>query len=225
MSVHRLALFDCDGTLADSQREIVTAMVDAFAACGMEVPSAAAMRSIIGLSVERAMAVLVPDCDPAFHDQLGDAYREAYFAHRTAVGARPEPLYDGIVDVLGALAANGWMLGIATGKSQRGLLRLLAAHRLIDRFVTLQTADFHPSKPDPSMARAAMAEAGARAATTVVVGDTAYDMAMARSAGAIALGVGWGYHSEAELRAAGAVTVAASPHDLPALLETLVVIA
>jgi phosphoglycolate phosphatase len=154
-------------------------------------------------------------------DRLGDAYRDAYFAARTAAGAQPEPLYDGIVPMLDQLTADGWLLGIATGKSQRGLIRLLTAHGILDRFVTLQTADFHPSKPDPAMVHAALAETGCAAQSTVVIGDTSFDMAMARAAGAEALGVVWGYHDPAELSAHGARMVADQVADLPSLLLSL----
>jgi phosphoglycolate phosphatase len=224
MTLRRLALFDCDGTLADSQHEIVAAMAQAFAECGLAPPTAMATRQIIGLSVDKAVAVLAPGLDVDAQDQLGDAYRDAYFAHRTAAGARPEPLYDGIVKALDALTDAGWLLGVATGKSQRGLVRLLTAHGLINRFVTLQTADFHPSKPHPAMARAAIRESKAQAETTVVIGDTGYDMAMARSAGAMALGVAWGYHPADELLRTGAARVADHPADLPDILETMVML-
>ena len=98
----------------------------------------------------------------------------------------------------------GWLLGVATGKSDRGLRYCLEQHGMHGRFVTLQTADRHPSKPHPSMLEQAMRDAGADPAGTVMIGDTSYDMAMARAAGARAVGVAWGYHDAAELRAAGA---------------------
>lgn len=217
----RLALFDCDGTLADSQREIVVAMGAAFERCGLAPPPPPAIRAAIGLSLPRLMMQLAPTLDEAAQEALVDAYRETFFEHRTAAGAGPEPLYDGVVAALDTLRDDGWLLGVATGKSQRGLVRLLTAHGLIDRFVTLQTADFHPSKPDPAMCRAAIVEAGVTARDTVVIGDTGYDMAMARSAGARALGVEWGYHPVAELLRAGAEAVAEHPAALPALLETM----
>lgn len=217
----RLALFDCDGTLADSQREIVLAMVAAFERCGRAPPPPPAIRASIGLSLPRLMMQLAPTLDEAAQEALVDAYRETFFEHRTAAGAGPEPLYDGIVAALDALRDQGWLLGVATGKSQRGLVRLLTAHRLVDRFVTLQTADFHPSKPDPAMCRAAIAEAGVAPRDTVVIGDTGYDMAMARSAGARALGVEWGYHPVSELLRTGAEAVADHPSALPAMLDSL----
>ena len=217
----RLALFDCDGTLADSQHEIGSAMVAAFASEGLAAPPPNFVRSIIGLSIPRAIRTLAPALDGDQQDRLADAYREAYFEARTAAGAAPEPLYDGITALIGRLSADGWILGVATGKSQRGLVRLLSAHDLLDRFATLQTADFHPSKPDPSMVHAALAETGCAAADTVVIGDTSYDMAMARNAGAHALGVAWGYHEPAALRADGAQAIAQSVDHVPTLLDTL----
>jgi phosphoglycolate phosphatase len=111
---------------------------------------------------------------------------------------------------------------VATGKSDRGLRHCLAAHGLGDRFVSLQTADRHPSKPHPAMALAAMAEAGAVPANTVMIGDTGWDMGCARGAGIGAIGVGWGYHDEAELLASGAQFVAADPADVLAMATELI---
>lgn len=217
----KLALFDCDGTLADSQHDISSAIRIAFTGAGLTPPDHAAVRSIIGLSVDRAILVLAPDLPDAAREELGDAYRDAYMTARTTQGSAPEPLYDGIVPTLDALTGQGWALGVATGKSQRGLVRLLTAHGLLDRFVTLQTADLHPSKPDPSMVRAAMAEAGASPTSTIVIGDTSYDMQMALSAGAGALGVDWGYHPRDQLERSGAQRIVEAPADIPAALTMM----
>jgi phosphoglycolate phosphatase len=107
---------------------------------------------------------------------------------------------------------------VATGKSDRGLKGCLVNHGVFDLFVTLQTADRHPSKPHPAMLHAAMAEAGAAPAETVVIGDTAYDIEMASAAGVRALGVAWGYHEAEELLAAGAEAVAQTAAELEELL-------
>jgi phosphoglycolate phosphatase len=214
----RLALFDCDGTLADSQHAIVDAMGVAFASIGLPPPSAQSVRTRIGLSLPGIAAALLPDGDAAQRSALVDAYREAYLAARTAANAVPEPLYDGIPALLGQLTASGWLLGVATGKSQRGLIRLLEAHGLKQQFITLQTADLHPSKPDPAMVHAALRESGAAAADTVVIGDTAFDMAMANNAGARAIGVTWGYHDAATLTAAGAERLVATTDELREIL-------
>ena len=210
MSAIRLAVFDCDGTLVDSQHSIVAAMERAFAMHGMAAPGRRDILSIVGLSVPEAIGVLLPDASDGLRDAVAGNYKRAFHALRAA-GEVSEPLYDGIVDVIAALGDAGWLLGVATGKSDRGLALCLAAHGIADRFVTLQTADRHPSKPHPAMLAAAMAEAGASPATTVMIGDTGFDMAMAAAAGARAIGVGWGYHDAAELWAAGAHAVVATP--------------
>ena len=123
--------------------------------------------------------------------------------------------------MLAALGEAGWLLGIATGKSDRGLAHILDRHGLTGLFVTLQTADRHPSKPYPAMALAALAEAGVAPAQAAMIGDTSYDMQMARAAGVRAIGVGWGYHPPAELIAAGAHVVATRPGELLRQLEAL----
>ena len=214
----RLAVFDCDGTLADSQANICRAMETAYAGAGLVAPPRDAIRGIVGLSLVEAVAALAPEADAALHHRLAADYKAAFQHLRAAGELAHEPLYDGLVAALDALAADGWLLGVATGKSDRGLALLLAHHGLTDRFVTLQTADRHPSKPHPSMLEQAMAEAGAAPHMTVMIGDTSYDMAMARAAGARAIGVTWGYHDEAVLRAAGAQAIVHACADLPALL-------
>jgi phosphoglycolate phosphatase len=218
--VSRLAVFDCDGTLVDSQATICLAMERGFAACGLAGPGNAATRGIIGLSLVEAMAALHPAGTAAQHAVLADEYKKAFFDLRAA-GLAEEPLYDGIAEAIADLDARGWRLGVATGKSDRGLKHILDHHGLHPRFVTLQTADRHPSKPHPSMLELAMAEAGATPQTTAMIGDTSYDMIMAKAAGCAAIGVAWGYHNGDELRDGGADVVAESPSDLVALLEAL----
>lgn len=211
----RLAIFDCDGTLVDSQANICRAMETAFGVRGLAPPSRDAIRGIVGLSLVEAIAALAPHEAPDFHVTVAADYKDAFFAMRSAGTLDHEPLYDGLVGALDVLADAGWTFGVATGKSDRGLAHILAHHGLADRFVTLQTADRHPSKPHPSMIDAAMAEAGADPHMTVMIGDTGYDMAMARAAGVRAIGVTWGYHDEAMLRAAGADAIVRRYADLP----------
>jgi phosphoglycolate phosphatase len=216
--VNRLAIFDCDGTLVDSQANICTAMEECFGEAGLAAPDRAAIRRIVGLSLPQAMQLLAPGHD---HDALAEGYKRC-FQRMRAEGRVEEQLYAGIPEVLAALGAEGWLLGIATGKSDRGLRLVLEHHGLAHHFVTLQTADRHPSKPHPSMIAQAMAEAGAGPAATVMIGDTSYDIAMAHNADVRAIGVAWGYHEPQELLSEGADAVAMHPADLPALcaLET-----
>jgi phosphoglycolate phosphatase len=216
--VNRLAIFDCDGTLADGAANICLAMNDCFADAGLPAPGDAATRRIVGLSLPEAMRVLHPGGGEADHLSLADRYKKV-FQRLRARGMEPDPLFVGISDVLGTLDEAGWLLGVATGKSDRGLGFCLDHHGLTSRFVTLQTADRHPSKPHPSMIEGAMAEAGAAPHTTAMIGDTSYDMAMARAAGVFAIGVTWGYHDADELIDAGADAIAEAPADIARLLE------
>ncbi len=209
----RLAIFDCDGTLVDSGGSIHRALRSTFDAHGIDCPPRAVTSKVIGLSLDEAFAALVPDGD---HQALSSSYRNAFVAMRRA-GSVEEPLYDGIIEALDTLLTDGWLLGVATGKSDRGLAHCLGAHGIAERFTTLQTADRHPSKPHPAMVLAAMAEAGSTPGGTVFIGDTAWDMGAARGANCGAIGVGWGYHDEAELSSAGAHHVAFDPAELPAM--------
>jgi phosphoglycolate phosphatase len=213
--VTRLAIFDCDGTLVDSGATIRTALERAFEAHGLECPPREVTRKVIGLSLMESMAILVPDGD---HAALTQSYKEAFFAMRGA-GQIEEPLFDGIIELLDALEADGWLLGIATGKSDRGLRHCLEGHGLGGRFATLQTADGNPSKPHPAMALAAMAEASAEPQGTIFVGDTGWDMGCARNAGVGAIGAAWGYHEMEELTAQGAHGVAMTPGQVLALAD------
>jgi phosphoglycolate phosphatase len=216
--MNRLAIFDCDGTLVDSQHNICTAMDDAFRQAQLDPPGRHATLRVVGLSLVEAMHVLLPEAEAALHLQLAEEYKSA-FQRLRGNGLVEEPLYDGIAETIDTLARDGWRLGVATGKSDRGLALCLAHHGMADRFVTLQTADRHPSKPHPSMIRQAMVDAGAVPETTVMIGDTSFDMVMARAAGARALGVSWGYHTAHDLHAAGAHAVADHPRDLALLME------
>ncbi len=215
--MNKLALFDCDGTLVDSQHNIILCMDDAFTRAGLSPPPRSETKRIVGLSLLPAMQVLAPDAEHVLHLQLAEDYKTA-FQRLRGRGLVEEPLYDGIVAALNALANDGWMLGVATGKSDRGLALCLKAHGLTQHFVTLQTADRHPSKPHPSMVQKAIAEAGASPATTVMIGDTSFDMAMGVAAGARSLGVDWGYHETADLIDAGAYHVATHPRELKAAM-------
>ena len=214
----RLAIFDCDGTLTDGQADVCRAMDTAFAEAGLPAPDHHQVRRIVGLSLPQAIARLAPEAPAEQQLQAVDAYKQAFRAARMD-GSLHEPLFDGVAELVEALHRHGWVLGVATGKSDRGLRATLAGHGLLEYFTTLQTADRHPSKPDPAMLLAAMAEAGAAPDGTVMIGDTAYDMAAARAAGVRAIGVAWGYHEAHELLEAGADAVARSARELEEMLD------
>jgi len=216
--VTRLAVFDCDGTLVDSGATITAALRITFEQNGLDVPPPSLSRKVIGLSLVESMAALMPDLPVERHIELAEDYKLAFQKLRAA-GAVEEPLFEGVPDLLDTLEDDGWLLAVATGKSDRGLKHCLELHGIHARFVSLQTADRHPSKPHPSMVEQAIADAGAAPETTIVVGDTSFDMAMAANAGATGIGAGWGYHDAHELLAAGAVGVAEEPGDVLALIR------
>jgi phosphoglycolate phosphatase len=215
---NRLAIFDCDGTLVDSQANICLAMEQCFAGAGLAPPPRERTRRVVGLSLVEAMRAMLPDAEPELHRALAEDYKTAFQGLR-GQGLVEEPLYEGIAELLDALEAEGWLLAIATGKSDRGLSLCLERHGLADCFVSLQTADRHPSKPHPSMAGQALAEAGADPARSMMIGDTSYDMKMAKAAGLLAVGAGWGYHDAEELVAAGADCVARHPAEILDLVK------
>jgi phosphoglycolate phosphatase len=215
--VNRLAIFDCDGTLVDSGATIYAALKASLEQNGLEVPPPAACRRIIGLSLVEAIATLLPNLGTEQHIALAEDYKRAFMGLRAA-GQVEEPLFDGVIELLDALEADGWLLAVATGKSDRGLRHCLDSHGIHARFVSLQTADRHPSKPHPSMVSQAIADAGAVPRSTMVVGDTSFDMAMAVAAGATGIGAGWGYHEPEELIEAGAAAVAQEPLDVLRLI-------
>lgn len=216
----RLAVFDCDGTLVDSQHLILQAMGAAFTALGCEPPAAASVRRVIGLSLAECIDRLAPDESPERRRHLVEAYKEAFFTLRRQPSYH-EPLFPGAIEALEALTAAGFLLGVATGKARRGLAAVLEHHGLGRFFHTLQTADDGPGKPHPSMLLRAMAETGAAPADTVMIGDTTFDMTMARGASVAAIGVVWGYHEPAELAAAGAHVLIDSFAELEQVLAAL----
>jgi len=213
----RLAVFDCDGTLVDGQHHVCEAMEQGFAAAGLTPPSRREILRGVGLSLPLAVRRLAPESTPEQQELAVEAYKANFRAARAA-GAFSEPLFEGIAELLHSLHRAGWRLGVATGKSDRGLQHCLATHGLTDLFCTLQTADRHPSKPHPSMIETALADALARPENAVMIGDTQYDIQMAHRAGVRAIGVAWGYHEAEELLAAGAEAVAESAAQLGELL-------
>ena len=211
--MNRLAIFDCDGTLVDSGATIYRALRAAFDMHGVDLPPPEIARRVIGLSLTEAMAALVPDVSHEQHLALAEDYKRAFWQLRAA-GEVEEPLFEGVLELLDRLESDGWLLAVATGKSDRGLRHCLESHDIHARFISLQTADRHPSKPHPSMVEQAIADANASPETSFVVGDTSFDMAMAVNAGALGIGAGWGYHGVEELLGAGAAAVADRPLDV-----------
>lgn len=198
-----IAIFDVDGTLIDSQHHIHSAMTNAFEALDMQPPDLAAVRGIVGLSLPIAIAALAPEGAPV--PALVEAYKDAFSIRRSRDAA---PMFAGALECLDQLGAEAeLLLGVATGKSRRGLDIMVEMHALHGRFVTMQTADGNPSKPHPGMLMRALEETGMPANQAVMIGDTSFDMEMGRAAGMQAWGVAWGYHEVATLQEAGATRI------------------
>jgi phosphoglycolate phosphatase len=213
----QLIIFDVDGTLVDSQHHIVEAQGRAFTAHGLPAPDRERALSVVGLSLNEAFTVLAGGDGPVA--SLTEAYKDAWTELRMRPGYQ-EILYSGARETIATLAARpDVLLGIATGKSARGVARLLAAQAWETTFATVQTADGHPSKPHPSMILAALAETGIDAASATMIGDTTYDIEMAVAADVRSIGVTWGYHEPEALRASGATAIADSFDALFALLD------
>lgn len=215
----KLVLFDCDGTLVDSVGVIHASMVATFREAGLSEPDMAATKSIIGLTLDIAIATLLNRAPDAESTRLAGRYKEHFIASRHLPSFR-EPLYDGIAELIEALARrDDVLIGMVTGKSRRGVDRVMETHGFGRHFVTIRTADDCPSKPHPAMVLECCAEMGVDPATTFVVGDAVYDMQMARNAGARAIGVEWGYHHREGLVASGAHQVLAVPAELLTLID------
>ncbi len=217
----RFIVFDCDGTLVDSQHLIAAAMAETFVSIGLDAPPTEVVRRVVGLRLDEAIARLLPQSHVDQALSLAETYKGAFHRLRADPASLPDPLYPAVRETLCRLAESNYLLGVATGKSRRGLSVTLERHRLSDLFITLQTADDAPGKPDPTMVHQAMNEAGAAPHETIVIGDTVFDMMMAKNAGVRALGVAWGYHEPAELLAAGALGLVERFDELPTRLGAL----
>lgn len=220
----KLILFDCDGTIVDSQHAIGAAMEAAFTAHGLVPPERSRIVEVVGLSLFWAVRELIPDQDPELINRIADTYKNE-FGRLRRLATHDEPMFPLARETIHALAAKpGVIIGMATGKSRRGVDAIIERENLHGLFETIQTADYHPSKPHPAMVLQAMNETGARPEQTVVIGDTTYDMQMALNAHAKAIGVTWGYHPESALGASGAHALIKSYSELPATIDRLLAV-
>lgn len=216
-----LVIFDLDGTLIDSAAIILGAQYETFERCGRVHPGREAGLGIVGLTLDIALARLAGLDEP--DDHLTETYRQVFNAMRVRAETDPalaEPFFPGVEDMLERLAARpGLKLGIATGKSRRGLDYIVERHGWQTLFTTLQSADDAPSKPHPGMILRAMSETGARPEQTFMVGDSSFDIEMAVAAGVTPIAVSWGFQPVATLQALGARHVLFDCGELPGLLD------
>ncbi|MDX8406047.1 MAG: HAD-IIIA family hydrolase [Mariprofundus sp.] len=197
MAGQKLILFDCDGTMTDSHGLIVSAMQQAFAESAQQAPTALAVQDVTGLSL--ALAIEALGATGEMQARIAARYSEYYRAKETDV-----ELFPGVLDTLIALKRRGYWLGVVTGKSKAGVMRVLERLSLTDFFYVIRTADCTHSKPHPAMVLECMAELGVSACNTSVIGDAVFDMQMAVAAGVRVIGVSFGAASGASLAQAGA---------------------
>ena len=212
-----LVVFDVDGTLVDSRAIILGSQRALCAAFGVAHPGAAQGLAVVGLSLPQAFEALLGPGAPV--EALIAAYRDIFAGMREDPAFR-EPLFPGVEETLRALGRrDDVVLGLATGKSRRGVDHTLERHGWAGLFATVQTADDAPSKPHPGMLERAMGETGVPAGRALMVGDSSWDMAMARAAGCLAVGVSWGFQPVERLVEAGAERVIARMDEVPALAD------
>ncbi len=192
---YQLVIFDWDGTLMDSVARIVSSMQGAALDCALRVPSAEAVRDIIGLSLHKAFPLLFGSLTAEDEAAMFAAYRRHYIE----LNETPSPLFAGAADTIKGLHGNGYRLAVATGKQRVGLDRVLAETRLGDYFHALRGADQAQSKPHPLMLEQILDELKLDPAEAVMVGDSSYDLAMAEAIGMDRIGVTYGVHDSAKL--------------------------
>jgi len=218
----KLVLFDCDGTLVDSAHLIHEVMVRTFRHFELNEPQAEATRSIIGLTLDSAIARMRGLDDVDVQSQAMMAHYKSIFAATRLEAGFQEPLYPGIDGLIAELSRQeDLILGAVTGKSRRGLRLVCETHGWTDTFFVARTADDCPSKPHPAMVLECCDTTGISPADTIVIGDSIYDMEMAKAAGAYALGVSWGYGAVADLNRAGADRIADAATDIPKLIRQI----
>lgn len=210
----KLILFDADGTLIDSQVIIHESMRLTFKNFNYQEPHISATKSIIGLTLDRAIAeILGRDIDDEIL-AMTQEYKDIYIQ----IAPRPDmqsAAFTGIPELIATLGQqDDYTLGIVTGKSRRGVTKLLASNDFGASFTVSRCADDCPSKPHPAMVLECCKETGILPKDTIVIGDTSFDMEMATSAGATAVGVAWGYHPTEKLSSSGASSVVNTSEEL-----------
>lgn len=211
MTPYKLVVFDWDGTLMDSLSRIVHSMQQAAVDLGLEPRTSHQVHDIIGLALDLAISRLYPALSAHGIAQMHERY-----AHHYVTGDQsPSPFYEGVPELLQQLHQANVLLSVATGKSRKGLDRILQAHQVEPLFHSTRCADETKSKPEPDMLLEILDYHKLRRDQAVMIGDTEFDLEMARRAGVDAVGVTWGAHDVQRLRR----------HDPKACVDTVIQLA
>ena len=217
-----LVVFDCDGTLVDSQHAIVAATEFALRSEGLPVPERQKILSSVGLPLETIMQRHVPDADSAAIERMLDVYKRESL-RLAQQEDRGQIMFPGMYETISWLGGmEAVVMGIVTMKSRRGLNRVVDAYGIRDHFQVLKSADDGPGKPAPDLLLDCMSAVGVDPQKTVMVGDTSFDMMMARAAGAYTIGVAWGYQTVEELEESGAQEIVRTPEELNRSLNVFI---
>lgn len=188
---YKVIIFDWDGTLMDSIDKIVASMKAAAKECQLPIPTADAVRHIVGLRLDKAMVQLFPDVTTELQKDMVNLFSHQY----SNVNKDETPFFPGIKCWLTTLKEQGYLLAVATGKSRKGLDRLLKKLELQDLFSATYCSDETASKPDPLMLQRILQDLSIDATQALMVGDSSYDLEMANNANIDCLGVSYGAHS------------------------------
>ena len=213
-----MIVFDCDGTIVDSQAAIVEIMGSTFESYNLKRPERKDILLGVGLELGAGIQRLLPEENNFDIDEMCIVYKQfsSNYRKNNNIG---DPLYPDAEQTIRKLHSEKWLLGIATGKSRVGLDYVLDLYGLNELFVTKQTSDSAAGKPNPEMLQNAMRDTALGPDSVFMVGDTTYDICMAQNAGTHSIGVSWGYHEAEELLEAGAEVVVHSFEELSQFLK------
>lgn len=204
---YSVLIFDWDGTLMDSEVAIVKSLKFSFEDNGVALLSNDTLKSIIGLSLDEAFMALLPDASPAMIQSLSNSYRQD-FLRQDSTGSL---LFTGVQSVLDELKSLGYFLCVATGKSRRGLDKVLQETKLENYFACTRCADETFSKPHPLMIEEILTDMDAMPDDALLIGDTDFDLQMGNNAGIDSIAVSYGVHSVERL----------TPHSPKAIFDDL----
>lgn len=214
---YKLLIFDWDGTLVDSQSHIINSMREAIREEGYEIPEDEDIRHIIGLSLSEAVRLLVPDCNKQQMIKVSSAYKKHFFGK----SALTSEFFSGAKEVLQACHDEGYLLGIATGKSKRGLEMSLKITELESLFDVTRCAEETESKPGPLMLEEILTDMNLTAADALMIGDTTFDMDMANNIDMDCMAATYGAHRKAELDTSNPTYYLSNIKELPDMLKKL----
>jgi len=216
----RLIIFDCDGTLVDSQKSIMKAIVIAWENFGLNPPKLSSVLRIIGLSIQDSIRMLEPNLNEKQYEELEKELYNAFVKINEQTKIEEE-LFPNVVETLNVLNDDKTYLAVLTGKGRLGLQNTFKNQNIGEYFIATKTSDCGPGKPNPQTMNELIVELGVEKESVVMIGDTTHDILTAKNAFVKSIGVSFGYHSAGELVQAGANQIVNDFSNLPTVIDTL----